>query len=207
MNNIYKPIILLSFFILGCNSPTINEKSIIQKINSLDMDIYSDEGSKIYSIKSPQSSYDKDSQTFNLEKTTINIFKDDESHYIINSNKSILTNNNKVLELNGNVELKNSLKETDIVFADNFIWNIDNSNYLLSGNVKYENKTIILTSNKAILNSENIIEFFYPVKYIIKNDINEKNYEINSDNAFYNIETNSVSFKSKKNRVRSKVYF
>ena len=206
MNNIYK-IILLSFFILGCNSPTINDKSIIQKINSLDMDIYSDEGSKIYSIKSPQSSYDKDSQTFNLEKTTINIFKDDESHYIINSNKSILTNNNKVLELNGNVELKNSLKETDIVFADNFIWNIDNSNYLLSGNVKYENKTIILTSNKAILNSENIIEFFYPVKYIIKNDINEKNYEINSDNAFYNIETNSVSFKSKKNRVRSKVYF
>ena len=132
MNNIYKPIILLSFFILGCNPPTINDKSIIQKINSLDMDIYSDQGSKIYSIKSPQSSYDKDSQTFNLEKTTINIFKDDDSHYIINSNKSILTNNNKVLELNGNVELRNSLKETDIVFADNFIWNIDNYRVLLS---------------------------------------------------------------------------
>ena len=206
MNNIYK-IILLSFFILGCKPPSINDKSIIQTINSLDMDIYSNEGNRIYSIKSPQSSYNKDSQTFNLEKTTINIFKDDKSQYIINSNKSTLTNNNKVLELNGNVELRNTLKETDIVFADNFIWNIDNSNYLLSGNVKYENKTIKLTSNKAILNSENIIEFLNPVKYIIKNDKNEKNYEVNSENAFYNIETNSVSFKSKKNRVRSKVYF
>ena len=48
----YYPLKLLfiTFFILGCNPPTINDKSIIQKINSLDMDIYSDEGSKIYSI-------------------------------------------------------------------------------------------------------------------------------------------------------------
>ena len=74
------------------------------------------------------------------------------------------------------------------------------------GNIKFENENIILNSNKAILNSDNIIEFYNPVKYIIKKD-NKSIYEINSENAFYNIKTKAVSFKSKNKRVRTKLYF
>jgi len=109
--------------------------------------------------------------------------------------------------LHGNVKLKTLKKDGDFLYADNFIWNIENTNYLLEGNIKFENQNIILNSGKAILGSDNIIEFFNPVKYIIK-DVNKENkYEINSENAFYNINTDSVSFKAKDKRVKSIIYF
>ena len=119
----------------------------------------------------------------------------------------VLSNNNKFLELKGNVKLKTIGQDEDILYADNFIWNIDETNYLLRGNIRFENKNIILNSAKAKLGSDNIIEFFNPVKYIIKGNKNEDKYEINSENAYYNIETESVSFKAKEKRVRSIIYF
>ena len=43
---------------LGC-APSVNdENKVIQKIDSLDMTIFSNSGDKIYSITSPNSSYD-----------------------------------------------------------------------------------------------------------------------------------------------------
>jgi len=207
MNNIYKLIFILTFIVLGCKPVEIKENKLIQRIDSLDLNIYSNEGSKIYSINSPNSSYNLEKNTFELKKTTINIFKEKKTKYIINSDESILSNNNKIVELTGNVVLRTIQKDNDILYANSFIWNIDNTNYLLTGDVKFENKNIILSSDKATLNSNNIIEFFNPVKYIIKNNNNEKSYEVNSENAFYNIDSNTVSFSSKEKRVRSKIYF
>ena len=206
MNNIYKSIIIFPFLLLGCkpNVPEVNR--IMQKIDSLDMNIYSNQGEKIYRIISPNSSYDIIRQTLNLKNTTINLYSNKELKYIINSDESKLSNNNKILELKGNVILKSLLEDNDILHSDYFIWNIEESKYLLKGNIKFENENIILNSNKATLSSDNIIEFYNPVKYIIKKD-NKSNYEINSENAFYNIKTKSVIFKSKNNRVRSKIYF
>jgi hypothetical protein len=178
----------------------------MQKIDSLDMNIYSNQGEKIYRIISPNSSYDIIRQTLNLKNTTINLYSNKELKYIINSDESKLSNNNKILELKGNVILKSLLEDNDILHSDYFIWNIEESKYLLKGNIKFENENIILNSNKATLSSDNIIEFYNPVKYIIKKD-NKSNYEINSENAFYNIKTKSVIFKSTNNRVRSKIYF
>ena len=57
------------------------------------------------------------------------------------------------------------------------------------------------------MGSDNIIEFFNPVKYIIKDEKNENKYEINSENAFYNLDTESVSFEAKDKRVKSIIYF
>jgi len=99
--------------------------------------------------------------------------------------------------LKGNVKLKTLNKDGDFLYADNFIWNIENTNYLLEGNIRFENQNIILNSGKAIMGSDNIIEFFNPVKYIIKDENNENKYEINSENAFYNLDTESVSFEAK----------
>ena len=207
MNKFYKILILVPYLILGCKYEPIDEKILLQRIDSLDMNIYSSQGKKIYTIKSPESNYDRDSNTFNLKETTINLYNNEKIKYIINSDQSILSNNNKIIELNGNVKLITFDQDDDTLIAKNFKWNIDESNYLLTGDVKFENKYIILISNKAILNSNNIVEFFNPVKYIIKNDNNENSYEINSENAFYNIETKSVSFESENKQVRSKIYF
>ncbi|CAE19325.1 possible SMC domain N terminal domain [Prochlorococcus marinus subsp. pastoris str. CCMP1986] len=160
------------------------------------------------SIKSPHSNYDKERNSFDLKETTINLFKDNNLEYIINSDNSKLSNNNKILELDGNVLVKTIIQEGDKLTANSFTWNIQSSEYLLIGNVKFENSLVTLSSNKAILKKNtNIIEFFNPVKYKFKDNIKDSGYEINSENAYYNIDNKSVNFKSKEARVRSKIYY
>ena len=207
MSNIYRFIIFLPLFMLGCTPNVIDENKVIQKIDSLNMTIFSKSGDKIYSITSPNSSYDKIELKLKLKNPTISIFNGGETKYIISSEDSTLSDNKKLLKLMGNVKLKTLKKDDDILYADNFIWNIDKTNYLLEGNIKFENQNIILNSGKAILSSDNIIEFFNPVKYIIKDENNENKYEINSENAYYNLTTESVSFKGKEQKVKSIIYF
>ena len=207
MSKIFTLIIFLPVFVLGCKSKVIEENKFTQRINSLDMNIFSMKGEKIYSITSPYSSFDKNHLTFKSKNTNINIFKGEEIKYIINSDESTLSENNQLLKLTGNVKLKIFKRDEDILYADNFIWNIEETKYLLEGNIRFENKNIILNSSKAKLGSDNIIEFFNPVKYIIKDENNVNKYEITSENAYYNLNTESVSFKSKDKRVKSIIYF
>ena len=207
MSKIDRLIIFLPLFMLGCAPNVIDENKFIQKIDSLDMTIFSKSGDKIYSITSPNSSYDNRQLKFEIKKPIINTLNGEETKYIISSEESTLSDNNKLLKLKGNVKLKTLKKDGDFLYADNFIWNIENTNYLLEGNIRFENQNIILNSGKAILGSDNIIEFFKPVKYILKDENNENKYEINSENAYYNLTTESVSFKAKDKRVKSIIYF
>ena len=192
---------------LGCSPNVIEENKVIQKIDSLDMNIFSKKGDKIYSVTSPNSSYNSSKLIFELKKPTINIFKGEEIKYIIISEESTISNNNKLLKLKGNVKLKTLTQDKDILYADNFIWNIEKTNFLLEGNIRFENQNIVLNSSKAKLGKDNIIEFFNPVKYVIKDVNNGNQYEINSENAYYDLNTESVSFKAKDKRVKSIIYF
>ena len=207
MSNIYRLIIFLPFFMLGCAPNVIDENKIMQKIESLDMNIFSKNGDKVYSITSPDSSYNKIEFKFEFKKPKIKIFNGEETKYIISSKESTLSDNNSILKLEGNVKLKTFNLDKEFLYADNFTWNIEETNYLLEGNIEFENKNIILYSGKAILGSDNIIEFFNPVRYIIKDENNNNKYEINSENAYYNLNTESVSFESKDKRVKSIIYF
>ena len=207
MNKIYRLIFILQVFLLGCTPSVIKENKITKKINSLDLNIFTKTGDKKYSIKSPYSIYDNIKNKFQFKNTTINIFYDGKTKYVINSDESTLSNNNNLVELKGNVRLKTIDQDDDYLYADYFIWNIDEAKYLLTGDVRFENKNVILTSVKAMLGSDNVIEFFDPVKYIIKDDNNENIYETNSENAYYDMNKESLSFKAKDKRVRSRFYF
>ena len=208
MNSLYRLLFLIPLIIFGCKDKEIDKKYLSQRINTLKMNIFSKEGIKLLSIKSPTSTYDKESNTLNLKETTINLFKDEKLEYIINSDKSKLSYNNKIIVLNGNVIVKTINQQDDKLTANSFTWNIQNSEFLLLGNVKLENSLVTLSSNKAILKkSTNIIEFFNPVKYKYNNSIKDNGYEINSENAYYNIDNKSINFISKEARVRSKIYF
>ena len=207
MNNLYRFLIIIPFFILGCTTNVIEEDKVTKEINNLNLNIFSKNGDKKFSIKSPYSTYNNFINKFQFQKTTINIFQEGENKFIINSDKATLSDNNKVIELEGNIKLKTINEDEDYLFADNFIWNIDETNYLLTGNIRFENKNVILTSEKAKMGTDNIIEFFNPVKYIIKDEKNDNLYEINSENAYYNLDTESVSFKAKDKRVKSIIYF
>ena len=83
MNRIYKLISFFPILIIGCTPNVIEKNKVKQKIDSLDMDIFSNKGEKIYSITSPYSSFDKNKQKFQLQKTIINIFNGEEIKYII----------------------------------------------------------------------------------------------------------------------------
>ena len=207
MTNIYRVIFFLPFLLLGCSTNVIEEYKLIQRIDSLNMDIFSIKGDKIYSITSPDSSYNNSKLRFELKKPIINIFKGKETKYIISSKESTLSENNKLLEMKGNVKLKTLNKDEDFLYGDNLIWNVEETKYLLEGNIRFENNNIILNSEKAKLGADNIIEFFNPVKYLVKDKNYENKYEINSENAYYNLKTESVSFEGKDNRVRSIIYF
>ena len=208
MNKFHNLFFLILILIIGCKAEKIEENIVIQSVESLNMTIYSNDGNRLITIKSPYSVFNKEKKIFNLKNTTINLFKDNKTEYVINSDKSKLSNNNNLIELIGNVTVKNHSKGQDKLYANSFTWSIQNSEYLLVGNVKYENDSITLSSNKASLNKDvNMIEFFNPVKYKIKDKNKEDIFEINSENAYYNFDTKSVSFSSRKERVRSKIYF
>ena len=207
MNNINRLIIILSFFILGCTPDLIVENKVTKQINSLDLNIFSKNGEKKYSIKSPYSTYDNVMDKFQFQKSTINIFQNGKVKYIINSEEAILSDNKKFLELKSNVKLKTIKQDEEYLYADNFIWDLNNSYYLLTGNIRFENRNVILTSGRAMLGLDNIIEFFNPVKYIIKDNNNENKYEVNSENAYYDINQESLSFEAKDKRVRSIINF
>ena len=127
MSKNYRLTILLTLFMLGCAPSVIDENKVIQKIDSLDMTIFSKSGDKIYSITSPNSSYDNIELKFELKKPIINILNGKETKYIISSEESTLSDNNKLLKLKGNVKLKTLKKDGDFLYADNFIWNIENT--------------------------------------------------------------------------------
>ena len=207
MDNIFRLLILIPVFVLGCSPNLVDENKVTQQIDSLDMNIFSKKGDKIYSITSSSSSYDNKELKFKLKNPTINIFKGEVTKYIITSDESTLFENNKLLKLKGNVKLKTLREDEYFLYADNFIWNVKENQYYLDGNIKFENKNIILNSGSAKLGESNIIEFFNPVKYIIKDDNNKNKFEIKSENAYYDLETESISFKGKDKRVRSIIYF
>ena len=109
---------------LGCAPNLIDEDKVIQKIETLDMTIFSKSGDKMYSITSANSSYDNIELEFELKNPIINILNGKETKYIISSEKSTLSDNNKLLTLKGNVKLNTPKKDDDFLYADNFIWNI-----------------------------------------------------------------------------------
>ena len=131
MRKINRLIIFLPLFMLGCAQNVFDENKVKQNIDSLDMTIFSKSGDKIYSITSPNSSYDNVELKFELKKPIINILNEEETKYIISSEESTLSDNNKLLKLKGNVELTTLKGDNDILYADNFIWNIEKTNYLL----------------------------------------------------------------------------
>ena len=207
MNNRNILKIFLPFVLLGCAPNIVEENRVIQKINSLDMNVFSKTGNKIYSITSPDSKFDKIKLVLNLKRTTINIFNGENIKYIVDADSSRLLDKNKIVELKGNVKLRSLNQNNDYLYGDNLTWNINETKYELIGNVRFENRNVYLYSNKAILRKDNIIEFFNPVKYIMKDDNDEEKYEINSENAFYDIDKESLSFRAKDKKVRSIIYF
>ena len=199
--------IFSSFFISSCNVNTKKVDKSILIIEDFNLNHYSKNGNKLYMLDTPYSVFNQTDQTYLLNKTNIKFFEKDIVKYNVNSDSAKLLNN-KFIELKGNIEINDFNIDKTIIRSNKLFWNINNSEFILEGNVTLINNIINLNSRKALLDKKTDLVIFYnPVKYNYnaKNSFNK--YNISSENAYYNISTKEVTFKSSNDKVKSKIVF
>ena len=208
MNRIYYLIcILSSLFISSCNVSTKKINKSVLIIEDFNLNHYSKNGTKVYMLESPYSVFNQTDQSYSLKKTNIKFFDKEDVKYNVNSDSAMLLNN-KFLELKGNVEINDFNNNKTIIKSNNLFWDIDKSEFILEGEVSLVNNIINLSSSKALFDKkDDIIIFYNPVKYNYKDEDSVRKYNISSENAYYNISTKNVTFKSKDNKVKSKLVF
>ena len=199
--------ILSSFFISGCNVITKKIDKSVLIIEEFNLNHYSKNGTKLYMLETPYSVFNQTDQSYNLSKTQIKLFDQENVKYNVISDSAKLLNH-KFLELKGNVEINDIDKEKTIIKSNNLFWHIDKTELILEGNVTLINNTINLSSSKALFDkNDNTIMFYNPIKYNYKDEDGIRKYNIKSENAYYNISTKDVIFKSKNDKVKSKLVF
>ena len=208
MNRIFYLICILStFFISSCNISTKKLTKSVLIIDDFNLNHYSKNGTKVYMLETPYSVFNQTDNSYLLKKTNIKFFDKDDVKYNVNSDSAMLLNN-KFLELKGNVEINDFNNNKTIIKSNNLFWDIDKSEFILEGKVSLENNIINLTSSKALFDKkDDIILFYNPIKYNYKDEEGIRKYNISSENAYYNISTKDVIFKSKNDKVKSKLIF
>ena len=203
----YIVFILFSFFISSCTISTKKTDKAVLIIEKFNLNHYSKNGSKVYKLETPYSVFNQTDQSYLLKKTNIKFFDKDNIKYNVNSDSSKLLNN-KFIELNGNVEINDFNNNKTIIKSNNLFWDTDKSEFILEGNVSLVNNIINLSSSKALFNKkDDIIIFYNPIKYNYKDEEGIRKYNISSENAYYNILTKDVIFKSNNDKVKSKLFF
>ena len=203
----YTLIIILLVLNSGCSSIIKKKKDINLTIENFNMTQFTQEGEKLYSITSPKSTYINEELKYKLDKTYIRFYDDNQLQYTINSNNSTVLNS-QFINLSGNVNLIDTTNERNKIYSNNAYWDVNNSEFVLEGDVKLKNNFVDLKSSKAFLDKKtNIIKFFKPVKYKYNESDSPTNFNVSSDNAFYDLTTKSLLFKSVTERIKSKITF
>ena len=199
--------ILSSLFISSCNISTKKTNKSVLIIKDFNLNHYSKNGNKLYMLETPYSVLNQTDQSYLLNKTNIKFFDQENVKYNVNSDSAKLLNN-KFLELKGNVEINDFNNNKTIIKSNNLFWDIDKSEFILEGKVSLVNNIINLSSSKALFDKkDDIILFYNPIKYNYKDEEGIRKYNISSENAYYNISTKDVIFKSKNDKVKSKLIF
>ncbi len=208
MNKLFYLIyILISFFLTSCNVTTKQEGKSVLIIEKFNLNHYSKNGSKLYTLDTPYSVFNQTDQSYLLNKTNIRFFDKEIVKYNIQSDSAKLLNN-KFIELKGNVKINDNNNDKTIIKSNNLFWKIDKSEFVLEGNVTLENNFINLNSSSALLDKKkDIIIFYNPVKYKYIDENKLRNYNISAENASYNIKTKNVIFESKNDKVKTKLVF
>ena len=208
MNRIFYLIFIISsLFISSCNLNTKKTNKSVLIIEEFNLQHYSKNGSKLYMLETPYSVLNQTDQSYLLNKTNIKFFDQENVKYNVNSDSAKLLNN-KFLELKGNVEINDFNNNKTIIKSNNLFWDIDKSEFILEGEVSLVNNIINLSSSKALFDKRDYTILFYnPIKYNYIDEEGIRKYNISSEKAYYNISTKDVIFKSKDEKVKSKIIF
>ena len=190
----------------SCRINTSIEDNLTLTIDDFTMNQFSEDGEKLYTIISPKSNLNKITFVYELDTVEVIFYQEDKETYLVTADYATLDNN--LLTLDGNVKIKDIEDLDSIISSNNLYWDIKKSLITLEGNVVLEDPFINLSSSKAILNQDSdIIKFFNPVQYKYKNNTNKTDFEVSSDNAFYDLNEKKMTFSSESERVRSTLFF
>lgn len=207
MNKLFRFLPLIVIFLLSsCRINTSIEDNLTLKIDDFTMNQFSEDGEKIYTIISPKSNLNKITFVYELDTVEVIFYEEDKETYLLTADYATLDNN--LLTLHGNVKIKD-IEDIDSIIKSNYLyWDMKKSLITLEGNVFLEDPFINLYSSKAILNQDSdIIKFFNPVQYKYKDSTNQIDFEVSSDNAFYDLNEKKMTFSSDGDRVRSTLFF
>ena len=196
-----------SLLISGCSINSENKERSSLIIEKFNLNHYSKNGTRVFYLKTPYSVFNQTDQSYLLNKTNIKFFDKENVKYNVNSDSAMLLDN-KFLELKGNVEINDFNNNKTIIKSNNLFWDIDKSEFILEGEVSLVNNIINLSSSKALFDKkDDTILFYNPIKYNYIDEEGARKYNISSENAYYNISTKNVIFKSKDDKVKSKLIF
>jgi len=191
----------------GCSINSENKDNSLLIIEKFNLNHFSKNGIKLFYLETPYSVFNNTDQTYLLNKTNIRFFDKEIVKYNIHSDSAKLINN-RFIELKGNVEINEYNNNKTIIRSNKLFWEIDKSKFILEGNVTLENNIINLNASKASLDKKtDLIIFYNPVKYDYNDERKLKKYNISSENAYYNIATKGVIFKSLNDKVKTKLFF
>lgn len=207
MNKLIRFLPLMVICLLSsCRINTSIEDNLTLTIDDFTMNQFSEDGEKLYTIISPKSNLNKITFVYELDTVEVIFYQEDKETYLVTADYATLDNN--LLTLDGNVKIKDIEDLDSIISSNNLYWDIKKSLITLEGNVVLEDPFINLSSSKAILNQDSdIIKFFNPVQYKYKNNTNKTDFEVSSDNAFYDLNEKKMTFSSESERVRSTLFF
>ena len=207
MNKLIRFLPLMVICLLSsCRINTSIKDNLTLSIDNFTMNQFSEDGEKLYTIISPKSNLNKITFVYELDTVEVIFYQEDKETYLVTADYATLDNN--LLTLDGNVKIKDIEDLDSIIRSNNLYWDIKKSLITLEGNVVLEDPFINLSSSKAILNQDSdIIKFFNPVQYKYKNNTNKTDFEVSSDNAFYDLNEKKMTFSSESERVRSTLFF
>ena len=207
MNKLIRFLPLMVICLLSsCRINTSIKDNLTLTIDDFTMNQFSEDGEKLYTIISPKSNLNKITFVYELDTVEVIFYEEDKETYLVTADYATLDNN--LLTLDGNVKIKDIEDLDSIIRSNNLYWDINKSLITLEGNVVLEDPFINLSSSKAILNQDSdVIKFFNPVEYRYKNITNKTNFEVSSDNAFYDLNEKKMTFSSENERVRSTLFF
>ncbi len=209
INKLY-PFILLTPIILtniGCTQLISKRPSDINTyFKSFKLNQSNSDGNIVFKMKSPQAIINSETKSVKANETEITFYEQDIPVYNVTSNKSVISNDGKVIVLLGDVFLTR-LNENKITMSANEVeWNSNTSTIRFQENVVGNMETTVIRSNQAtyFLNTQKMI-FSELQEYVVKDDASTKNlFELTAKTATWDGKSGKLTFDSEGNRVKSK---
>ena len=209
MNN-NKYILFLLFIIsttqIGCSNKSQNSITNDYSIKDFKLEQLKANGDVHFSMISEQAFIDPINRNIDSKIIELIIFADNKPKFKVSSDKGYFNNKQNSLSLINNIKLLHIQNNSNYnLIADNLLWDLNNNQINILGNIELSYNRSKLTSKKIIYDERQEKFFITGIrKYEYYKEENKgKILELESDNAVFDNKTNQITFTSNQKKVKS----